>query len=241
MMVFIVVESIMIAGVTLYQFNNQNSEYHEGRLERKENHLLVDLKYEIEKVGINSIKALNNSTILEIADVHNLEFELYSIDGILLKSSTAVTGIRGTTILDQKILDYFKNENGLRYVEDDKNTSYFKSSYNLVSNFKNEPLGIIYIPYFADDSSSKEELSAFLIRLGFVHGNMILIAFIIAYFISNFVTKSLDSIGETIKKTNLQNQSVKINIKNTPREVVALIDSYNTMIDELKRSASQTC
>ena len=237
MMVFIVVESIMIAGVTLYQFNNQNSEYHEGRLERKENHLLVDLKYEIEKLGINSIEALNNSTILEIADVHNLEFELYSIDGILLKSSTAVTGIRGTTILDQKILDYFKNENGLRYVEDDKNTSYFKSSYNLVSNFKNEPLGIIYIPYFADDSSSKEELSAFLIRLGFVHGNMILIAFIIAYFISNFVTKSLDSIGETIKKTNLQNQSVKINIKNTPREVVALIDSYNTMIDELKRSA----
>ena len=237
MMVFIVVESIMIAGVTLYQFNNQNSEYHEGRLERKENHLLVDLKYEIEKVGINSIDALNNSTILEIADVHNLEFELYSIDGILLKSSTAVTGIRGTTILDQKILDYFKNENGLRYVEDDKNTSYFKSSYNLVSNFKNEPLGIIYIPYFADDSTSKEELSTFLIRLGFVHGNMILIAFIIAYFISNFVTKSLDSIGETIKKTNLQNQSVKINIKNTPREVVALIDSYNTMIDELKRSA----
>ena len=237
MMVFIVVESIMIGGVTLYQFNNQNSEYHEGRLERKENHLLVDLKYEIEKLGINSIEALNNSTILEIADVHNLEFELYSIDGILLKSSTAVTGIRGTTILDQKILDYFKNENGLRYVEDDKNTSYFKSSYNLVSNFKNEPLGIIYIPYFADDSSSKEELSAFLIRLGFVHGNMILIAFIIAYFISNFVTKSLDSIGETIKKTNLQNQSVKINIKNTPREVVALIDSYNTMIDELKRSA----
>ena len=76
-----------------------------------------------------------------------------------------------------------------------------------------------------------------MIRLGFVHGNMILIAFVIAYFISNFVTKSLDSIGETIKKTNLQNQNVKINIDNTPREVVALIDSYNTMIDELKSSA----
>ena len=55
MMVFIVVESIMIAGVTLYQFNNQNSEYHEGRLERKENNLITDLKYEIEKSGINSI------------------------------------------------------------------------------------------------------------------------------------------------------------------------------------------
>jgi nitrogen fixation/metabolism regulation signal transduction histidine kinase len=81
------------------------------------------------------------------------------------------------------------------------------------------------------------ELSGFLIRLGFVHGNMILIAFVIAYFISNFVTKSLDSIGDTIKKTNLQNQNVKIDIDNTPTEVVALIESYNTMIDELKSSA----
>ena len=237
MMVFIVVESIMIAGVTLYQFNNQNSEYHEGRLERKEKNLLTDLKYEIEKSGINSIDALSNSMILEVADVHNLEFELYSLEGFLLKSSTALTGVRGTTIIDQQIVDYFKNENPSRYVEDDTNTNYFKSSYNLVTNFKNEPLGIIYIPYFADDTSSKQELTGFLIRLGFVHGNMILIAFIIAYFISNFVTKSLDSIGKTIKKTNLKNKNIKIDLNNTPKEVVDLIDSYNTMIDKLKVSA----
>ena len=237
MMVFIVVESIMIAGVTLFQFNKKNSEYHEGRLERKENNLLVDIKYELQKNGISSINSLNNSMILEMADVHNLEFELYNLDGVLLKSSTALTGVKGTTILDKQILDYFKKDKPKRYVIDDKNSSYFKSSYNLVSNFQNQPLGIIYIPYFADDSSSKQELSDFLIGLGFVHGNMILIAFIIAYFISNFVTKSLDSIGETIKRTNLQNQNVKINIKNTPKEVVALIGSYNTMIDELKNSA----
>ena len=100
MMVFIVVESIMIAGVTLFQFNKKNSEYHEGRLERKENNLLVDIKYELQKNGINSINSLNNSMILEMADVHNLEFELYNLDGVLLKSSTALTGVRGTTILD---------------------------------------------------------------------------------------------------------------------------------------------
>ena len=237
MMVFIVVESIMIAAVTLYQFNNQNSEYHEGRLERKEKNLLIDIKYELQKANINSINELDNNIILEMSDVHNLEFELYNLKGVLLKSSTAVTGIPGITKLDNNIINYFKKENPVRYVEQDKNTDYFKSSYNLVSNFNNIPLGIIYIPYFADDSESKEELSAFLIRLGFVHGNMILIAFIIAYFISNFVTKSLDSIGETIKKTNLQNQNIKINIHNTPKEVVTLIDSYNTMIDKLKSSA----
>ena len=64
MMVFIVVESIMIAGVTLFQFNKKNSEYHEGRLERKENNLLVDIKYELQKNGINSINSLNNIPII---------------------------------------------------------------------------------------------------------------------------------------------------------------------------------
>ena len=237
MMVFIVVESIMIGGITLYQFNKQNSEYHEGRLERKESNLLVDIKYEIKKNGINSLAFLSNEIILEMSDIHKIEFELYSLDGILLKSSTALTGIRGKTILDSTVVNYFNSKKSSRYVESDENTDYFKSSYNLVSNFKNQPLGIIYIPYFADDSSNKIELNSFLIRLGFVHGNMILIAFIIAYFISNFVTKSLDSIGETIKKTNLENQNIKIDIKNTPTEVVSLIESYNTMIDKLKNSA----
>lgn len=237
MMVFIVVESIMIAGVTLYQFNNQNSQYHEGRLERKENHLLTDLKYEIENANLTSLDLLNNDILQEIADVHDLEFELYNLDGILLKSSKALDGVKGITMLDKNVIDYFQSKSPDRYVEDDTNTNYFKSSYNLVKNFNDEPLGIIYIPYFADDSSNKDELTAFLTRLGFVHGNMILLAFIIAYFISNFVTKSLDSIGETIKKTNLQNQNIKIKVNNTPREVVALIESYNTMIDKLKNSA----
>ena len=87
--------------------------------------------------------------------MHNLEFELYTLDCILIKSSTAVTAIRGKTILDSSITDYFQNESPSRYVESDQNSSYFKSSYNLVSDFKGTPLGIIYIPYFADDTTSK--------------------------------------------------------------------------------------
>ena len=237
MMLFIVVESIMIGGVTLYQFNNQNSQYHEDRLIRKENNLLVDIKYEIEKTRINSLDSLNNSMILEMADVHKIEFELYNLEGFLIKSSTALTGIPGTTLLDNKIIEYFINDNPSRYIQDDNVSDFpMKHTYSLVTNFKDEPLGIIYTKYFEEDTNN-QELNIFLIRLGFVLGSMIIIAFIIAYFISNFITKSLDSIGETIKKTNLQNQNVKIDIDNTPRELIALIHSYNTMIDELKNSA----
>ena len=59
MMVFVVVESIMIAGVTLYQFNKQNSEYHENRLERKEKNLLADIQYEVKKSIDSTLESLS--------------------------------------------------------------------------------------------------------------------------------------------------------------------------------------
>ena len=145
MMLFILVESILIAGITLYQFNKQNSEYHEGRLERKESNLLIDIKYEIEKNSINSLVSLSDQIILEMADVHNIEFELYSLDGLLIKSSTALTGVRDGTVLDPSIIEYFNNQDPPRYIENDENTTYFKSSYNLVSAYNDKPLGIIYL------------------------------------------------------------------------------------------------
>ena len=66
---------------------------------------------------------------------------------------------------------------------------------------------------------------------------MILVAFVIAFFISSFVTKSLDAIGKTIKQTRFTDKNIKIESDNTPKEVVALVESYNTMIDKLKSSA----
>ena len=64
---------------------------------------------------------------------------------------------------------------------------------------------------------------------------MILVAFVIAFFISSFVTKSLDAIGKTIKQTRLTDKNIKIENDNTPKEVVC--ESHNTMIDKLKSSA----
>ena len=131
MMVFVVIESIMIAGVTLYQFNKQNSEYHKERLERKEKNLLVDIQYEVKKSLDLSLESLSDSTVIEMADVHNMEFELYNIDGVLIKSSTAVKGIPGKTELDKNILNFFSENASNRYMQEEKNNSFFKPSYNM--------------------------------------------------------------------------------------------------------------
>ena len=93
------------------------------------------------------------------------------------------------------------------------------------------------MPYYMDDSLSKKELESFLMNLGIVYINMLIIAFVFAYFLSNYITQSLTRISQRIKTTKLNEENAKIDIEKTPMEVSILIDSYNSMIDDLEESA----
>ena len=93
------------------------------------------------------------------------------------------------------------------------------------------------MPYYMDDSLSRNELKSFLMNLGIVYINMLLISFVFAYFLSNYITKSLTRISQRIKTTKLNEENAKIDIEKTPMEVSILIDSYNAMIDDLEESA----
>ena len=236
MILLVVVASILIAAVTILQFNKQSRDYHEERLERKESHLILNLNYFIEEAMIDNLINLPQDKINEITDIHEIPFEIYSLQGQLLKTSLDSKLAMNDIILSPEILLFFKQGNNTRYVENNDEFKYSKSSYNLIYS-KNQPVGIMHMPYFMDDSLSKKELKAFLMNLGIVYVNMLLIAFVLAYFLSNYITKSLTRISQKIKATTLNKQNAKIDIDRTPKEVSILIDSYNTMIDDLEESA----
>ena len=236
MILLVVVASILITAVTIIVFNNQSRDYHEERLERKEGHLIVNLNYFIEEAMIDSLINIPQDKINEIADIHEIPFEIYSLQGQLLKTSIDFKLSNEDIILSPEILLFFKQENNTRYVENNEQSKYSKSSYNLIYN-NNNPIGIIHMPYYMDDSLSNNELRSFLKNLGLVQIGMVLIAFIFAYFLSNYITKSLTRISQKIKTTKLNKENAKIDIEKTPMEVSILIDSYNTMIDDLENSA----
>ena len=236
MILLTVVASILIAAVTIIQFNKQSREYHEQRLERKENHLIVNLNYFISENNMDYLDSIPESKIYEITEIHEITFELYSLDGKLLSSSLEKKISGEIKILSPEILLFFSQSSTSRYVEDNPESKYSKSSYNLIYN-NNLPIGIIHMPYFIDDSLSEKELESFLMNLGIVYLGMLLIAFVFAYFLSNYITQSLTRISEKIKTTKLNKENAKIDIEKTPKEVSILIDSYNTMIDDLESSA----
>jgi len=66
---------------------------------------------------------------------------------------------------------------------------------------------------------------------------MLIIAVVLAFLISKYITKSLKTISEKIKQIRLEKRNEKIVIKSSSSEIDTLVKSYNSMIDELEESA----
>src|SRR5690606_31650886 len=62
---------------------------------------------------------------------------------------------------------------------------------------------------------------------------------ILAYFLSSYITKTLQMISERIQNTAFSRKNEKIKVENASQEINTLIQSYNSMVDQLEESAAK--
>ena len=242
MIMLVVVASVLIAGVTIYQYNEQSQDYHRLRLERKEAQLISSINYVLKEttweVKTENLPLIFRDKIYEIANIHNVNFNLYDLKGDLIKMSKP--NFENNTIEPQLSIEVFNKLNqsvSKRFVEKIKRFGEdYRSSYMMFTDNNAKPLGVLNVPYFDDDSLNYGELKAFLIRLSYAYVIMILVAIAFAYFVSKYITKSLQTIRDKMKGTRLEKRNQKIELVGASLEVSALVESYNNMIDELEES-----
>jgi signal transduction histidine kinase len=243
-MIFLVLlASVLILVTTIFQFKEINRDYHQDRMERKEEQIRQSIDLAIQKttypVTPENLGLIFKNEIYEIAVVQNMNFNLYSLDGQLIKSSRPKFENDSISMcLDAEILNKLEASVDKRYVEEraaagDK----YQASYTYISDNKFKPIGILNLPYFEDNSFNDKELREFLWRLGGVYFLMLLIAIAFAFFISKYITRSLETISDMMERTDLTRRNEKIFIDSPGEEIEKLISSYNAMIDELGQSA----
>ncbi len=232
-----------MASISIIQFKNEAREYHQERLENKENAIKEHINYVLTTTTYpltpNNLSYIFKDKIHEIADIHNLDISIYSIEGKLLKSSKGSFAIDNVAPpVPKYILKLVQSSIEKRYV-DIKNSNGLKnrSSYSLIKDEKFKPLGILNIPYVEDDSFYENELKNFLLRLTQVYTFMLVIAFGLAYFLSSYITKSLKTISDKLSETSLNQKNEKIVLEANSKEINLLINAYNSMVDELEQSA----
>ena len=164
MILLVVLASILIAAVTVYQYNEQSQDYHRKRLERKEAQLISSINYVLKEssweIKTENLPLIFKDKIYEIANIHNVTFNLYDLKGHLLKSSKP--RLKNDPIPDQLpnyILDTLSQITSKRFVEKNKLLDgNYRSSYLILNAPTSKPLGILNVPYFDVNSLNSGEL-----------------------------------------------------------------------------------
>ncbi len=215
--------SILIAGVTIFQYSEQSNTYHEQRLERKENQLKKRITYILQDALIdptpNNLKDVFGAHMQQTSDVLNINFRVYNLAGELVLS-TQIMEYLPENVLSQSVMQQLKAKPIERLIDmnsiDGIRT---RSSYSYIFDLNGAPLAIINVPYFDDDSLSSMELKAFLIRLVQVYVIMLVIAIILAFLVSSYITQSLETISTKLNQTRLAKTNTKIELTKASKEI----------------------
>ncbi|HLV93220.1 MAG TPA: ATP-binding protein, partial [Aequorivita sp.] len=137
-------------------------------------------------------------------------------------------------------LEGLRNSPSKRFIKEFReNGQQFQSSYTYITDNYFKPLAILNLPYIEDDNFISDELTQYLYKLSVAYVFMLLMAIVLAYFLSKYITRSLKEISEKLALTSFRTRNKKILIDDPPQEIAVLVDSYNRMIDELEISAAQ--
>lgn len=243
MILLVLIASILIAAITVFQYREQTKDYHEDRLERKEEQIKMSIRYTLQKttypVTTENLGAIFFEEIYHIADVQNVNFNIYDLEGELIKSSRPKFEEDSiSNCLDVEVLNKLESSLAKRYVEENSAAGdKYQASYTYINDNKFKPIGILNLPYYEDPTFNDLELKEFLGRLAGVYLLMLLIAIGLAYFISKYITRSLDEVTEMMGQTDLTKRNKKIFVKETSSEIGKLVNAYNAMIEELEQSA----
>ena len=246
MILITLISSILIAGVSLIHFQYESREYNQELLINKENQIKQHLQYVLaitpHPLTTFNIPSIFKDKIFEISDIHNIEIDMYDLNGRLLVTSNAPM-LKGQVSpnIPSFVIDKVALSTKNRYValtENKGDNFQFSFSY-LMDYVEKKPIGIIRLPYKDDNTFYEKEIEKFLTIFGFVYLGMFAISIWIALYLSRYITKSLETISNRLTKTSLTEKNKKIELISNSYEIDRLVHSYNNMIDELEESANK--
>ena len=243
-MLFIVaLASVLMAIVTVNQYKKQTEEYYKARFTRKEKAAQKNIDYELENtiypVAPQFLSFIFRHRIYEIATVHKMRMSVYGLNGRLQINSYEPWFGTSTEQIKTQILNQLKQTGKYEVSSSLENGNLLQLAYSYIVNRKGEEVGVLKVEYIQDHSAQEKQLSDFLNGLYVVYAVTFLLAILIAYVLSSYITKKLQAISEKIQETKLLNQNEKILSDGLFPELIPIVESYNQMIDDLTDSADK--
>ena len=244
MILLVFTATLLILGSTYYQYRAESEQYNTYRQDRKETQLTKQINYLVNKHDLAfNYQAWDEYQLDfdEITKIHDVEYSIFTPEGIALYYSyLPLEIISNNYSLDKDFSQMLISlEGGKITKENTTDVGKFQSSYTVLKDNFGKKYAILFFPYFQDVSFAESELNVFLTTLYQIYFIMLVVAIVLAYFISRYVTRSIETIRLKINQTGLLKKNEKILLKNATKEIDSLVNSYNKMIDDLEDSAEK--
>ena len=243
MILLVLLASVLILGVTVYQYDEQTKDYNIQRFERKEATTQETIELELTNkttylVNTENLSKIFQERIYEISSINKLNISIFDLKGnFLVSSKTNAFETSKIETLDPKILNELTQNSSHKILKSREEDGVgYQTSYSYINDPKFKRIGILEMQFTQDNSEIEHELREFIYRLGLVYLLMFIIAIALAYFLSSYITRSIQTISDKMQQTRLNQRNEKIILNAASSEIEVLVDSYNSMIDQLEES-----
>ncbi|WP_121354751.1 sensor histidine kinase [Flavisolibacter nicotianae] len=179
--------------------------------------------------------------VRDISDVHGVIVNLYDTSGLLQITSDDQIYRKGilSTRMDPTAYYHLSSLDEVQKVQTETNGDIdYESIYTIIRNPKtNEKVAFLNIPSSATASGLSQEISNFLVTIINLNAFIVLIAGVIALFITNRITRTFSVISNKMKEITLGRSNEEI-AWSKEDEIGELVKQYNKMVKQLENSAS---
>lgn len=232
---------------TIYYIANQYNFSHKQRLLSKiegvQTNIDVLFNDNRKKAGQDGIKSQQlkkiGNRVAELSEIHEMDINIYGPGGDLVASSQPDIFDKGLVSKKMQPLAYFKMscDKETWYIQTEKIGELpFLSAYVPVLDDAGETMFYLNLPYFATEQNLRAEISSFMVTLVNVYVLLLILAGVIAFFVSKSITSPLATIAGKFKGIKLGKANEPIHWTHDD-EIGLLVAEYNKMLQELENSA----
>jgi nitrogen fixation/metabolism regulation signal transduction histidine kinase len=197
--------------------------------------ILNDIPKVYDDQYLNQLKKL----ISKISEAHAVDINFYDLAGVLRASSLPLPYSKGIVSSKMDPLAYY-HLHQLKEIQFFKEETIgrlqFLSNYVPILDETGRVYAYLNTPYFTSQSKLRQEISNFLVAIINLNAFIFLIAGVIAFFITNRITRSFSFISNKMKAISLGQMNETI-IWNRKDEIGDLVAEYNKMVAKLDNSA----
>ncbi len=206
-------------------------------MQEKTNAVIRFLDYAVSSATIqtNDLQTVLKNKIFEIADINQHDIAIYDLHGNYLVSSKDNDAILRKKI-PLKIVNKILSD-GARYDVrgyDESKDAVYTSSYLVLKNNVLEPIGIVYIPLYHNESAYLDVLHKYVMYILIVDLLIIIFSIWLSWVTSNNLAKNITKFSDMITRITLFENEMRPIKYYKNDELNALARAYNRMILQIQ-------